>query len=78
MPESLPAAIHKASVRAQIGVTLTPAKLKEIADQEGMSVEELEKSEDFSPYFNLKVVLVEEGSGRKVGYFEITPPSMWD
>lgn len=78
MPESIPAAIRKASIRAQIGVSLTPGRLKEIADQEGMSVEELQKDEDFSPYFNLKVVLVEESSGLKVGYFEITPLSMWD
>lgn len=78
MPESIPAAIRKAAIRAQVGVTLPPAQLKEIADREGLTVEELLKHEDFSPYFNLKVVLVEEDGHLRVGYFEITPASMWD
>jgi hypothetical protein len=59
-------------------VTLTPAQLKEIAEHEGMTIEELQKSEDFAPYCNLKVVLVEEAGSLKVGYFEFTPPSMMD
>ena len=43
-----------------------------------ISVEDLKKSEDFDPYFNLKVVLVEEGGQLKIGYFEFLPPSMMD
>lgn len=78
MPDSIPVDIRKAAVRSQIGVTLPAAQLKEIADKEGVSVEELQKNEDFAPYCNLKVVLVEEGGALKVGYFEFTPPSMWD
>lgn len=78
IPETVPVQIRKGAVRAQLGVKLAPGKLKEIADQEGVAVEELEKSEDFAPYCNLKVVLVEEGGELKVGYFEFTPPSMWD
>jgi hypothetical protein len=76
--ESVPAQIRKGAVRAQIGVKLGAGQLKEIAEREGVTVEELEKSEDFEPYCNLKVVLVEEGGALKVGYFEFTPPSMWD
>lgn len=49
-----------------------------MAQQEGISVEELKKEEDFDPYLNLKVVLVEEGGQLKVGYFEFLPPSMLD
>ena len=49
-----------------------------MAATEGISVEELKKREDFDPYFNLKVVLVEEGGQLKVGYFEFLPPSMMD
>jgi hypothetical protein len=78
MPDSIPANIRKASIRSQVGVELTPERLKEIATQQGVSVEELRKDPDFAPYCNLKVVLVEEGGEWKVGYFEFTPPSMWD
>jgi hypothetical protein len=45
---------------------------------EGISVEELKRSADFDPYFNLKVVLIEEGGELKVSYFEFLPPSMMD
>jgi len=38
----------------------------------------LQKDPDFQPYFNLKVVLVEEASALRVGYFEFLPPSMLD
>ena len=76
--DAVPAQIRKGAVRAQMGVKLGPTQLKEIAERDGMTVEELEKSEDFAPYCNLKVVLVEEGGTLKVGYFEFTPPSMWD
>jgi hypothetical protein len=41
-------------------------------------VEELTKDENFDPYFNLKLVLVEEDGEFKVGYFEFLPPSMMD
>jgi hypothetical protein len=78
MPASIPAEIRKGAVRAQLGVTLPASQLKEIADQQGMTVEELQKTEDFAPYCNVKVVMVEEGGTLKVGYFEFTPPSMWD
>ena len=49
-----------------------------MAQQEGISVEALKKDEDFDPYLNLKVVLVEEGGQLKIGYFEFLPPSMLD
>ena len=41
-------------------------------------MEQLKKEEDFDPYLNLKVVLVEEGGQLKIGYFEFLPPSMLD
>lgn len=78
MPDAIPADIRKGAVRSQIGVTLSPERLKAVAEEEGMSVEDLQKNEDFAPYCNLKVVLVDEGGQLKVGYFEFTPPSMWD
>jgi hypothetical protein len=49
-----------------------------VAQTQGISVEELKKDENFDPYFNLKVVLVEEDGELKVGYFEFLPPSMMD
>ena len=49
-----------------------------MAATEGITVEELKKSDDFDPYFNLKVVLVDDGGELKIGYFEFLPPSMMD
>jgi hypothetical protein len=78
MPEWIPADIRKASLRGQIHTELSPQELENVAQREGMTVEELKKSDDFDPYFNLKVVLVEEGGQLKIGYFEFLPPSIWD
>ena len=78
MPDWIPAAIRRASLRGQIHTELSPQELQKVAQQQGISVEELKKDEDFDPYFNLKVVLVEEGGQLKVGYFEFLPPSIMD
>ena len=78
MPEWIPADIRRASLRGQIHTELSPQELEKVAATEGITVEELKKSDDFDPYFNLKVVLVEEGGQLKVGYFEFLPPSMLD
>jgi hypothetical protein len=78
MPDWIPANIRRASLRGQIHTELSPQELQKVAQQEGISVEELKKEEDFDPYLNLKVVLVEEGGQLKIGYFEFLPPSMLD
>jgi len=78
MPEWISADIRRASLRGQIHTELSPQKVEKVAATEGISVEQLKKSADFDPYFNLKVVLVEEGGELKVGYFEFLPPSMMD
>jgi len=78
MPEWIPADIRRASLRGQIHTELSPQELQNVARREGISVGELKKSADFDPYFNLKVVLVEEGDQLKIGYFEFLPPSIWD
>ena len=78
MPDWIPSDIRRASLRGQIHTELSPQELEKVAATEGISVEELKKSEDFDRYFNLKVVLVEEGGQLKVGYFEFLPPSIWD
>jgi hypothetical protein len=78
MPDWIPANIRRASLRGQIHTELSPQELAKVAQQEGISVEELKKEEDFDPYLNLKVVLVEEGGQLKIGYFEFLPPSMLD
>ena len=78
MPEWIPAEIRRASLRGQISTELSQQELEKVAQRDGISVEELKKSEDFDPYFNLKVVLVEEGGQLKIGYFEFLPPSIWD
>ena len=78
MPDWIPADIRRASLRGQIHTELSPQELEKVAQTHGISVEELTKSEDFDPYLNLKVVLVEEGGQLKVGYFEFLPPSIMD
>jgi hypothetical protein len=77
MPEWIPADIRKASLRGQIHTELSAQELQNVAQREGISVEELKKNGGLDPYFNVKVVLVEEGSQLKIGYFEF-PPSIWD
>jgi hypothetical protein len=78
MPDWIPADIRRASLRGQIHTELSPPELEKVAATEGITVEELKKREDFDPYFNLKIVLVEEGGQRKIAYFEFLPPSMLD
>ena len=79
MPAQIPAASRKASLRAKIGVELTAEELAETAKAYKMSVEELQKVEDFEPYFTLKLVLVTDTDGQlRAGYFEFLPPSMMD
>jgi hypothetical protein len=78
MADWIPANIRRASLRGQIHTELSPQELQKVAQQQGISVEELKKEEDFDPYFNLKIVLVEEGGQLKVGYFEFLPPSIMD
>jgi hypothetical protein len=78
MPDWIPANVRRASLRGQIHTELSPQELERVAATEGISVEQLKKSEDFDPYFNLKIVLVEEGGQLKIGYFEFLPPSVMD
>jgi len=78
IPDWIPADIRKASLRGQIHTELSPQELQNVAQREGISVEELRKNDDFDPYFNVKLVLVEEGGELSVGYFEFLPPSIWD
>src|SRR5262245_33128597 len=78
MPDWIPADIRRASLRGQIHTELSPQELEKVAATEGITVEELKKSEDFDPYFNFKVVLVEENGQLTIGYFEFLPPSVMD
>lgn len=78
MPDWILADIRRASLRGQIHTELSPQELERVAATEGITVEELKKSPDFDPYFNLKIVLVEEEGQLKGGYFEFLPPSMID
>src|SRR5207249_9837235 len=69
MPDWIPADIRRASLRGQIHTELSPQELANVASTQGITAEELKKSDDFDPYFNLKVVLVEEDGQLKIGYF---------
>ena len=78
MPESIPTEIRRASIRGQIVTKLSPEQMEKAASDYGTTVEELEKDTEFSPYFTVKIVLVEEEGVLRVGYFEFVPPSIWD
>lgn len=79
MPKEIPAAIRKASLRAQIGVELSPAQLAEAAKAYDTTEDKLKQDPEFKPYLTLKLVLVQDTDGRlRVGYFEFLPPSMMD
>ncbi len=78
MPDWIPADIRRASLRGQIHTELSAQELANVSQRQGITVEELKKDQDFDPYFNLTVVLVEEAGQLKVGYFEFLPPSMMD
>ena len=78
MPMLAPPADRKASLRASIQVQLSPGQLAQAAKEMQTTPEELLKDEDFKPYLNLKLVLVDEEGSLKIGYFEFLPPSMLD
>lgn len=78
MPKLAPPAIRKASLRGSLRVDLSPEQLAEAAKAYETTVDELVKMEDFKPYLNLKLVIVEEDDALRVGYFEFLPPSMMD
>ena len=78
MPASIPAEIRKASLRSRLGVKLSSEQLASAAKAMQITSEELKSDPDFKPYVTLKLVLVEEGGGLKVGYFEFLPPGIMD
>jgi len=78
MPKSIPTNIRKASLRTKVHTQLSDAEMAKTAKAMETTVEELKKDEDFDPYFNLKIVLIEESGELKVGYFECLPETMMD
>ena len=78
MPARIPADIRRASVRGQVLVRLSEATLAAVAQDEGRTVAELVKDPDFKPYFNVKLVLVDDAGKLKVGWFEFMRPGMLD
>jgi len=78
MPTNVPIDIRRASIRGQINTTLSNEQLTAVAKDLRTTVEELQKDPDFQPYFNLKLVLVEQEGSLQVAYFEFLPPSMLD
>jgi hypothetical protein len=77
MPASVPTDIRRASLRGTVRTDWKPEDLKAAAEALNTTEAEVLKNED-GPYFNLKLVLVEEDGALKVGYFEFLPPSMLD
>jgi len=78
IPDSVPAAIRRASLRGKIVTQLSPQEMEKVAKEQGMTVSELEINPDFEPYFTIKIVLIEEDRQLKIGYFEFLPPGIMD
>jgi hypothetical protein len=78
MPDLIPAAIRKASLRSKLIVELSPEDLAQTAKAYETTPEQLKADPDFQPYATLKTVLVEEAGSLKVGYFEFLPPGIFD
>ena len=59
-------------------VELSPQQMAQAAKAQQTTPDKLKNDPDYQPYLNLKVVLVEEAGGLKVGYFEFLPPGIMD
>ena len=59
MPDGIPANIRRASLRGQIHTELAPQQLEKVAQQHGITVEELKKDDDFDP------ILESQGRARR-------------
>lgn len=80
MPDSIPVESRMAAVQAWVHCALSDEEVRQLADHEGISEEEVRRNlADYEgPYFKIRTVIVEEGAGPVVGYFEMAPPSIWD
>jgi len=84
MPDSIPVAHRKAAVQAWVYCKPTDAQLKAAAQEEGIDEAEYRRMMDEAiacgegPYFKLKTVVIDDGTGPVVGYFELAPRSLLD
>jgi hypothetical protein len=78
IPATVPVGVRKASLRGRINTRMTDAQMAELIKETGMTRQEIEQDPDMTPYFNVKLVLVEEDGKLRVGYFELMPPSILD
>lgn len=84
MPDSIPVEHRQAAVQAWVYCRMSDAQLKKSAADEGIDEAEyrqmMTEAEEGGegPYFKLKTVVIDEGSGPVIGYFEISPPSILD
>jgi hypothetical protein len=88
MPAEIPAAIRKASVRAQLHCRFSDEDAKRLASELGITEEQVQSGKwpendkshdpDERPYLTFKMVLVDDQGTLKIGYFEFLPPSMFD
>ena len=80
MPDTIPLASRRAAVQAWVDVAFSDEEVRALATADGISEQEVRNSRDDyeGPYFKIRTVVVDEGAGPVVGYFEIAPPSIWD
>jgi hypothetical protein len=84
MPDTIPVAHRKAAVQAWVYCKLTDEQIKAAAQEEGIDEAEYRRMMEESlaggegPYFKLKTVVVDDGTGPVVGYFELAPRGLLD
>jgi len=84
MPDSIPVDQRKAAVQAWVYCRMSDEQVKQAALEEGIDEAEyrvnMTEAEEGGegPYFKIKTVVIDEGAGPVIGYFEIAPPSILD
>jgi hypothetical protein len=84
LPDSIPVAHRKAAVQGWVYCRLSDEQIRKAAETEGLDAEEyreLVRSQEAGGegvYFKLKTVVIDEGAGPVIGYFEIAQRSLLD
>jgi hypothetical protein len=84
MPDTIPVAHRKAAILTWIYCKLTDEQIKTAAQDEGMDEAAYRRMLDEAfaggegPAFKLKTVVIDDGTGPSVGYFEIAPRGLLD
>lgn len=83
MPETVPVEHRKAAIEGRVVCTLSDVALDAMIERGEISAEDKElikenQQEGEGPYFKVRTVVIDAGSGPEIGYFEIGHRSIWD